>query len=65
MKVRALITFVDGPACQVRHEGEVWTVDPAVGSGWLRAGFVERMEPEVQAAVLSAPEAAVTRKGKR
>jgi hypothetical protein len=63
MKVRALVTFSTiwgGVVC-----GDVADIDPEKASAWISSGLVERISPEVETATRSAPEQAVTRKGRR
>jgi hypothetical protein len=63
MKVRALHSFVS-PA-GAASPGEQLDVSPEQALDWINAGLVERVLPEVETATRSAPEQAVTRKGRR
>lgn len=63
MKVRALVTFSTIWGGMV--SGDVADIDAEKASSWLSSGLVERIPPEVETATRSAPEQAVTRKGRR
>jgi hypothetical protein len=63
MKVRALVSFSTIWGGMV--VGDVADIDAEKASAWLSAGMVERVVPEVETATRSAPEQAVTRKGRR
>ncbi len=63
MKVRAITAFA--AASGVYQTGEVFDCAPDDAREWLRVGLVERIVPEVETATREAPEAAVTRKGRR
>lgn len=63
MQVRALMTF--STIWGGMLSGEVTDIDAEKASAWIKAGLVERVLPEVETATRSAPEQAVTRKGRR
>lgn len=63
MKVRALVSFSTIWGGMV--SGDVADIDSEKASAWLSAGMVERVVPDVETAVRSAPEQAITRKGRR
>ena len=58
MRVRALKSFVS--EFIVASEGQEFDCPDALASGWVKVGLVERMPEELEAAVMSGGEHAVT-----